>query len=182
MDWITKFEIVSKCVEINEDIEQDFYIKEAGISKECAELMRDDHPLITQDYFDFLTYTDGADIAQCRIYSFSEYKAGMELYSDVYDEKHWFVFGADAGGDPLLLHETGKIAIGVGKSIFGEFTFIADTFSDFLNSVLMGPNYPSLFGLSSPEYNEFYREEAEEDPWLNFLIEKGWIDRVQNQA
>jgi hypothetical protein len=176
MKWKEKFKVASGYVELDEDLEQDFYLKEFGANDDFISMLRDKYPYISEDYIYFLKLTDGADIAQCTFFSSTTFSRGAEMYSDIYPDSNWFPFGHEAGGDPLMLHNSGKVAIGHGKSTSGEFNFLANSFSDFLNEIIMGPRYPSIFRLEEKDYTDFYKEELEEDPWLAFLIEQKWIN------
>lgn len=177
MNWEDKFNIVSKCLESNEDIEADFDINEIGASNESTLILRKKYPFISEDYYKFLKITDGADIAQCRLFSSTDYVRGIEMYSNDYPETKWFPFGYEAGGDPFLIGESGKVSLGCGKTSSGNFNILADSFSEFLYDVLMGPKYPSIFRLKEEEFTDFINKEVEleEDPWLAFLIEQEWL-------
>jgi hypothetical protein len=175
MNWEDKFKIVNSCLATNEEIEQDFYIKDIGASNAAISLIQQKYLFLPQDYVDFLLVTDGADIAQCRFFGSAEHVRASEIYSEVYPKESWFVFGAESGGDPLLIDRAGKVVIGVGKSYSGEFKFLANSFSDFLSEVIMGPRYPIIFGIKESEFPEFIKEEEKEDPWLSFLIERKWL-------
>jgi hypothetical protein len=175
MNWEDKFKIVSSCLATHEEIEQDFYIKDIGASNAAISLIRQKYIFLPQDYFDFLQVTDGADIAQCRFFGSAEYISASEIYTEVYPKEAWYVFGAESGGDPLLIDCAGKVAIGVGKSYSGEFTLLANSFSDFLSEIIMGPKYPMIFGIKESGFSDFVKEEEKEDPWLAFLIERKWL-------
>ena len=175
MNWKDKFKIVSSCLETNEEIEQDFYIKDIGASDAAISLIHQKYLFLPQDYFDFLRVTDGADIAQCRLFGSTKYIRASEIYTEVYPEETWFVFGAESGGDPLLIGCTGKVIIGAGKSYSGEFELLPNSFSDFLSEVIMGPKYPMIFGIKESGFSAFVKAEEKEDPWLAFLIERKWL-------
>jgi hypothetical protein len=177
MNWKEKFRFVSQYLEANDDIDQDFYIKEAGANSETLSVLSTKYPFISEEYIEFIRVTDGADIAQCRLYGSSEYAHGEEMYSGEYKNNEWFPFGHEAGGDPLLLEHSGKVAIGTGKSVSGEFEYIANNFSEFLSEILMGTNYPSIFRIGKENYSEFIQRELEsgDDPWLNFLVKQKWL-------
>ena len=176
MYWANKFKIANQFLQTEADIDQDFYIKENGASTNAISTLNEKYSFIPEEYFKFLSISDGADIAQCTLFSSLDYAKGKEMYSNAYPEKHWFPFGHESGGDPLLLHESGKVAIGFGKNISGKYNFICDNFSDFLGEVLMGPKYPLLFRIKTDAFNEFIEEESEDDPWLAFLIKQNWLN------
>lgn len=178
MNWKEKIEFIASCLEDNEEIEQDFYLKDNGAAKAFLDTLVNAFPFVQEDYLEFLKISDGADIAQCRLLSEREFKSGSSLYSDRYLKYEWMPFGYEAGGDPLLLNRNGKIFLGEGKSSSNDALFIADSFSDFLCNVLMGQRYASIFRvLDTSDQLEFYNEELEEgdDPWLTFLVKNNWI-------
>ena len=177
MNWKSKFKIISQRIETNDDIEQDFYVKEKGASSESISELQKKYPFVSEEYIEFIKFTDGADIAQCRLYGTTEYSNGEEMYSEEYPKDIWFPFGHEAGGDPLLLHQNGKVAIGKAKNISGEYQYLASNFSEFLSEVLMGSLFPSIFRVNEESFGEFIKEEleSEEDPWLMFLVEQKWL-------
>ncbi len=175
MNWISKFETVLDCIDERDDIDADFYLAGSGASDESLEQINISYPLIGKDYIEFLKKHDGADIAQCRLFGISELKRAEDIYSDVYPRSQWFVFGASAGGDPILQSKDGEIFIGLGKTINVENQFLASSFFEFIDQVLMGENYPRIFWIKDDEFKEFIDEEKGDDPWLDFLIEKKWL-------
>jgi len=175
MNWKDKFTIVSSGIDTNEDIEQDFFIKGKGAPYEFISKLKAEYPFVTEDYIQFLEMTDGADIAQCRFLESNNYDSIAPQYGGTYSKERWMPIGYEAGGDPILLHNSGKIALGEGKSNKESFIYLAENFSDFLCEVIMGPRYASIFRIVQDKYDEFYAEELEEDPWLAFLVENGWV-------
>ncbi|WP_144393899.1 SMI1/KNR4 family protein [Pleionea sediminis] len=176
MNWEEKFRIVDSCLESNPDIDADFYIKPNGATPSEVSQLTNKFPYVPKDYIRFLTLCNGADIAQVRFFGTDEYEDNQEIYSDVYPEDSWYVFGADAGGDPVMLNVKGFIAIGLSKSISSEYRILAGNFSEFLNDVIMGSNHPLLFGVNKSEFQEFIQKEIEEDPWLEFLVDHKWLN------
>ncbi|GAA4441562.1 SMI1/KNR4 family protein [Bremerella cremea] len=175
MDWNEKFAVVEACLEVNEEIEQDFYLQPSGVSADGLSSLQAEFPFVSDDYLRFLQRTNGADIAQCRFVEVERIPAAIEQYGDVYLPKRWLPFGYDAGGDPLLLHESGQVALGDGTSSSETFEFLADTFADFLENVLMGQRYGAIFRIPLDEQITFYEEELDDDPWLAFLVEQTWL-------
>jgi len=175
MDWKDKFRIVNSCIDTNEDIEQDFYIKSEGAPNDFVLKLKAIYPFVTEDYLQFLEMTDGADIAQCRFLEANNFDSFAEQYGQSYPKKSWMPIGYEAGGDPLLLHKNGKIALGEGKANKEVFTFLASNFSEFISEVLMGQRYASIFRIEKGEFNEFYEDELDDDPWLAFLIQNQWV-------
>jgi len=177
MSWKEKFNLVISCLDGNEDIEQDFYIKAHGVSNIFIDNLKVNYPFITNDYLEFLEITDGADIAQCVFFGVDDFDSSARLYVDVFSKEDWMPFAYEAGGDPLLLHKNGKIFLGDGKSNKESFIFLANSFSDFLCDVLMGQRYASIFRIEEIEHHKFYKEELEDDenPWLTFLVNNKWI-------
>lgn len=175
MDWKEKFAVVAACLETHEEIEQDFYIQPEGAPADLITKVRADFPFVSDDYLQFLALTNGADIAQCRLVEGEGLESMPEQYGDVYPKECWLPFGWEAGGDPLLLHESGKVAIGEGKSNDEAVEFAADSFADFLSNVLMGQRYAATYRIPDEEQLEFYHTEIDEDPWLTFLVEQKWV-------
>ncbi|GHC49171.1 hypothetical protein GCM10007100_13830 [Roseibacillus persicicus] len=125
---------------------------------------------IPKDYLRFLEVTDGADLVQCVFYcvgesEFLHFNNG-EVYKEEYPKSEWYVFGHNAGGDPLLLSIDGTVHVGFGKSVKGESRQIADSFSEFLSLVVFGQNFGMLYGESA---------DLAEDAWFAFLNKQGWI-------
>jgi hypothetical protein len=175
MDWKDKFRIVNSCIDTNEDIEQDFYIKGKGASSEFILKLKSRYPFVSEDYLQFLEITDGADIAQCRFLEEGDFDSIAGQYGQIYPKERWMPFGYEAGGDPLLLGNSGKVALGEGKANKEVFIILANSFSEFLCEVLMGQKYASVFRVEQDEYDKFYKEEIEDDPWLAFLVKNQWI-------
>ena len=175
MNWIDKLNAVEACLETNEDIEQDFYIKQSGASRHLIAKLQVDFPWVAEDYIRFLELTNGADIAQCRFVECERLGSSLEMYGETYPTERWLPFGFEAGGDPLLLHKSGKVALGKGKSNSEEFQYLADSFSSFLSDVIMGQRYASIFRIPQDEHAAFYAEAIGEDPWLAFLVEQEWL-------
>lgn len=175
MNWTTKFKVVLECIDSREDIDADFYLSDRVASEEELTQIKITFPLIKNEYIEFLSLYNGADIAQCRIFGASELKRAEEIYSDVYSKSEWFIFGTDAGGDPLIQNKKGEIFIGLGKTINIEYSFLANSFFDFINQVLMGENYPRIFWIKDNEFKELINQEKGDDPWLDFLIEQKWL-------
>ena len=175
MNWISKFGSVLDCIDERDDIDADFYVAVSGASEESLEQINISYPLIGKDYIEFLKKYDGADIAQCRLFGTSELKRAEDIYSDVYPKSKWFVFGENAGGDPILQNKDGEIFIGLGQTVNVEYQFLALSFFEFIDQVLMGENYPRAFWIEDTEFKGFINEEKGNDPWLDFLIEKKWL-------
>jgi len=176
MDWKEKFHVVISSDEINDEIEADFYLKDAGAKNDFLEKIKLEYPFVTDDYLNFLRMTDGADIAQCSFLETNNFDDFASQYGQTYSKKTWMPFGFEAGGDPLLLHFSGKIAMGDGKANHENVVFLANNFSDFLNNVLMGSKYASIFRIEEDNFSEFYQNEVEDDPWLAFLVKRNWVE------
>ena len=177
MNWDKKFSVVLDCIDEREDIDCDFYLVDRHVSDDEITELTESYPLISKEYINFLKLYDSADIAQCRLFGPSKLKRAKEIYSDVFGVNEWFVFGADAGGDPILQNSIGEVYIAEGKSIEPEYSLLANSFSSFISDVLMGEKYPLVFWIQNNEndFKEFINEEKDEDPWLQFLIEKKWL-------
>ncbi len=177
MNWKEKFQVIKLCSdeELLGLIEDDFYVKDKGSSVEFIKNIRALYPFVTDDYIEFLNMTNGADIAQCRFLEEDNFDSIAMVHSGSYPKEKWMTFGLDAGGNPILLHESGKVALGEGKANKEIYTFVADSFSDFLSEVIMGQRYASIYRIEPDKFIEFYKAEIEEDPWLDFLIKIRWI-------
>ena len=175
MNWKEKFKIVHKDCETNEDIDSDFYIKGEGASESFLKQLKEEYPFLPLDYFEFLKFTNGADIAQCVLVGNDNFTMTVENYSDVFEKENWMPFAWAAGGDPLLIHKSGKVALGEGKKNKQEYIFVAGSFSEFLNEVLLGQKLGNIYWLSEDEHQSFYKEEKEDDTWIEYLIEQNWI-------
>lgn len=171
MNWKQKIAFVSAELETNESIEQDFFLNDSVISNNGVLKLKRYCPFVTDDYVEFLGLADGADIAQCTFFGSEEsdmqdFVSGAKPYLNAYPKSTWFVFGHDAGGNPLLLHQTGRVALGNANATSdADATILAESFADFLGEVIMGRNYEAL-----------YKAAPENDPWLAFLIEQNWHD------
>lgn len=172
--WLPKFAIAQRLVDEGEEIgpiDSDFFISDTGASPEAIRLLKQAFPSIPDDYVRFLEHTDGAEIAQCTLFgsedseftSFTEASL-CELYESTYPRSTWFVFGHDAGGNPLLLSTTGSVSIG-DAHLSRAARNVAQSFSEFLSNVLFGGDYPKLYD-SDPD---------PDDPWWAFLKSEGWV-------
>lgn len=175
VDWKAKFDHAEAGVETNEAIEQDFYLQPQGASAETIARLKSTFPFAADDYVEFLRRSDGADIAQCRFVAGDRIVAQVEQYGDVYPPDRWLPFGYDAGAVPLLLHESGKVALGEGNGSTEVAEFLADSFASFLSDVILGQRYGGIFRVPGEDQADFYAEEIAEDPWLAFLVEQGWV-------
>jgi len=175
MNWKDKLLFVASCVDTNDEIQDDFYLKNVGTKSDFISNLKIEYPFVTKDYIEFLELTDGADIAQCRFLEKSNFYSVSNSYNDIYAKETWMPFGYEAGGDPLLLHSSGKIALGDCKANKDTFVFLADDFSKFISEVIMGQKYASLFRVHVQHYNNFYKNELEDDPWLAFIVKNEWL-------
>lgn len=163
-------------LDVDDSIEQDFYVKDSGVSSQFLEKLKKEYPFTPQSYIDFLEYTNGADIAQCRFLEENNFDVYTSQYSLSYPKQNWLVFGFDAGGRPLLINLCGNVCLGEKYSTNEEFIHLANSFSEFLTEVIMGQNYALLFDIEPCDKRDFYIEEIGEDPWLAFLVKQNWIN------
>ncbi|MCA9040109.1 MAG: SMI1/KNR4 family protein [Planctomycetaceae bacterium] len=140
------------------------------------DLLRDRYPFLPETYLLFLKQTDGADICMFVLAgsgesSFPSIETLIKRWKPNLGSGPILPIGEDPSGDCIAIIKDGSVvAIDYTIDSTDEATYLADSFDDFLDNVLMGNKYPSLFpgGLTPHHENE----------WTHFLREKGWLGSV----
>ncbi|MCA9046008.1 MAG: SMI1/KNR4 family protein, partial [Planctomycetaceae bacterium] len=79
-----------------------------------------------------------------------------------------FPFGEDPGGDCIAMRENGEIIrFDFTAESESDCLVLAASFGEFLNDVLMGAGFYSLFDVPASE--------LEDNEWLVYLRQKGWL-------
>jgi len=134
--------------------------------------LRRQFPFIDDDYDRFLLLTDGASLWMYEFYGSGA--SAMPALSDLLSR--WqpnlgkvkvFPFAEDPSGNCIAMRENGEIVLfDFRAESDSDCIALAPTFGVFLDDVLMGENFYSLFDIPSSE--------IENNEWLQYLRQKGW--------
>lgn len=137
--------------------------------------LRQQFPFVHDDYDRFLSITDGASLWMYEFYGSgsSEMPALGDLLSrwqPNLDKLKVFAFAEDPGGNCIAMRENGEIVqFDFRAESDADCIVLAPSFGEFLDDVLMGDNFYSLFDVPASE--------IEDNEWLEYLRQKGWLSK-----
>jgi len=174
MSWINKFQVTRDASEQNPRL--GIVFDSAGPASEVfLASLKERYSFIAEEYLTFLRQSDGAQIwmyvlAGSGESTFPSIDRLIERWNANLGTAALIVpIGEDPSGSCLALTEDGRVVLLDFKMDSpDEAEAIATSFDEFLDKVLMGNKYPSLFigGLTPDHENE----------WTEYLREQGWLE------
>ncbi|PQO37542.1 hypothetical protein DTL21_06245 [Bremerella cremea] len=135
--------------------------------------LREQYPFIAGDYCRFLAITDGAGLWMYEFFGSgaSRMPAIRDLinrWRPISEKLQVFPFAEDPEGNCISMRINGEIIqYGVEIESDSHCIVLANSFGDFLDHMLMGEGFYSLF--------EVPPTEIENNEWLDYLKQKGWL-------
>lgn len=143
-----------------------------GANEDFLSNLRQAFPFIDDEYVSFLRETDGVQIDMYQL--FGSGRSGFTSISD--GIKRWkpiigddgIAIGEDPSGDCIVIGKDGRVRLVDYRMEQGQDgRILAESFSELVGDVLMGPSFPKLFPNGwSP---------AHENEWTRFLRRQGWL-------
>lgn len=172
MNWEFKFAEAAKAAKDNLKLGMVFDAIEPADPSFIADL-KASHPYLDDDYLQFLSITNGAQIwwyifAGSRTSTLATLESLQSRWRPNIIHMRLFPIAEDPGGACIAMTQDRRIVQfdhrAESKSDLIE---LASCFSDFLNDVLMGEKFYSLFNVDSSELKD--------NEWLDFMKSKGWV-------
>ena len=135
--------------------------------------LRHQVPFVPDDYERFLSITDGASLWMYELYGSggSEMPALSDLHSRWQaniEKLKVFAFAEDPSGYCIATRESGEVVqFDFRAETDADCIVLAPSFGEFLDDVLMGERFYSLFDVPASE--------IEDNEWLEYLRQKGWF-------
>jgi hypothetical protein len=133
------------------------------------------YPFLDDEYRRFLSITDGASLWMYEFFGsgsseMSALEELMQRWQPTTDRLRVFPFAEDPGGNCIAMRETGEvIQFDCRAESDTECIVLAQSFGQFVDNVLMGEDFYSLFDIPAAEF--------EDNEWTEYLKQKGWLSQ-----
>ena len=173
MAWQNKLEITRAALAGRPEMAIVFDEPKLGAGEAFLQRLVERHPFLPDDYLLFLRQCDGLQIDMCVLYgsgatSFRSIAQASASWHDVIDVNNYCPIGEDSGGSCFALSRDGAVwRFDQDPPDAHAARKMAATFSEFVDSVLMGARFPDLFDGKWQNRND--------NEWSQHLKEQGWM-------
>jgi hypothetical protein len=171
MTWREKLEITRRSLPDHPTLEIVFELAAAGAPEAFISALRSQYPFITNDYLEFLRFSDGAQLWMFVLFgskpsTFPSIPEARSRWASNLGDR--LPIGEDPSGMCLVMERAGNIVtIDYTTDAGDHVESLASTLGEFLDEVLLGPRFPELFKDS--------REGPPENEWTAHLRHQGWL-------
>lgn len=138
------------------------------------------YPFLDDEYCRFLSITDGASLWMYEFFgSGSSEMPALESLNQRWrsnvDKLQVFPFAEDPSGNCIGMRQNGEIIqFDFRTESDADCTVLAQSFGLFVDNLLMGEGFYSLFGIPAKEFGD--------NEWTNYLKHKGWLSQHSQGA
>lgn len=171
ISWKEKLRLTHKAATITPELSIVFSDRQAA-SDHFLDSLKRRFPSIDREYIAFLRETDGIQIDMYQLFGseqsgFTSISEGIQRWAPIIGSDG-VPIGEDPSGDCIVLMLDGQVRL-VDKTMdhAHDGRVLADSFSDFITQVLMGPLFPTLFPNGwTPDH---------ENEWTQYLRQQSWL-------